>query len=218
MARGRVVPRGDPGLELEHLELVPVGVCEPEDRPPVFLLDRVRDLDAFLAESRFLLHGVLRGEHESGVPLLRTGIGAEMQVDIRTSRRDRDPVGERGHDPETEFLCPPFQRALLIPNDDRDRRKLEHEWGIERRMIRPRSLPAYASSGSYFFGSLPSMTFTSPISRRRTDSPICSFRNPSNSSAIRFHAGSLCSRHASKSPYLLQSHSCAPANRPNPRT
>src|SRR5438309_1545869 len=90
------------GLHLifEHLKLVPVGVSEPEDRAPVLLLDRVRDLDAVLAESRLLLRGVRRGEHESGVPLLRPGVGAEMEVDVRTSRRDRDPVGERGHDPE----------------------------------------------------------------------------------------------------------------------
>src|SRR2546422_4007687 len=73
-------------------------------------------------------------------------------------------------------------------------------------------------STDYFFGFLPSMTFTSPISRSRTDSPICSLRKPSNSSEIRFQAGSLCSRHASKSPYFVHSQSCAPAYRPNPRT
>src|SRR5437879_2206569 len=113
------------GLHLifEHLKLVPVGVGEPEDRAPVLLLDRVRDLDALLAESCLLLRGVRRGEHESGVPLLRAGVGAEMEVDVRTSRRDRDPVGERGHDPETEFLLPPFHGPFLIPNNDCDGRE-----------------------------------------------------------------------------------------------
>src|SRR5438132_13070135 len=115
------------GLHLifEHLKLVPVGVSEPEDRSPILLLDRVRDLDALLAESRLLFRGVRRGEHESGVPFLRAGVRTEMEVDVRTSRRDRDPVGERGHDPKADFLLPPAHGPFPTPNNDCARPELE---------------------------------------------------------------------------------------------
>src|SRR2546426_336386 len=54
---------GDVGrLVLDHLELVPVRIREPEDRAPFLLFGRLRDLDALLAESRLLLRGVCRGE------------------------------------------------------------------------------------------------------------------------------------------------------------
>src|SRR2546427_1837492 len=126
-------------LVLEHLEFVPVGVREPEDRPPVLFLDRVRDLDALLAESGLLLHGVRRGEHESRVPFLRAGVGAELEVDVRASRSDRGPMRERGHDPETELLLPPLHRPLLVPYDDRHCREFEHGPRTRRREISLRS-------------------------------------------------------------------------------
>src|SRR5947199_4251058 len=58
-------------LVLDHLEFVPVGIGEPEDRAPIFLLRRLRDLDALLAESGLFLRGVGRGEHVSRVTLDR---------------------------------------------------------------------------------------------------------------------------------------------------
>src|SRR5207247_5481406 len=94
--------------------------------------------------------------------------------------------------------------------------------GTERDSILDVSRTESAVSGGfstdYFLGFFVSKTLTSLISRSRTDSPTSSVMNSWNSSAIRTHAGSLCSRHASKSPYRLHSHICAPANRPKPRT
>src|SRR5437660_12904928 len=80
-------------LVLDHLELVPVGIGEPEDRAPIFLLRRLRDFDALLAESGLFLRGVSRGEHVSRVALLGSGGRAQTAVDVPASRRDSDPVG-----------------------------------------------------------------------------------------------------------------------------
>ena len=66
-----ITPRRGGGLVFNHVELVPVGIREPESGPPVLLLDRPRDLDPVLAKPRLLPRGVLRGEKESGVSLLR---------------------------------------------------------------------------------------------------------------------------------------------------
>src|SRR2546430_15217855 len=87
LPRGKATS-GEGGLEsvdsvLAYLELVPVGVREPEDCAPLFLLDRPRDLDAVLAEPCLLFLGVLRREEVSRVPFLGAGIGAKMQPDIR---------------------------------------------------------------------------------------------------------------------------------------
>src|SRR5437773_3936900 len=83
-------------LVLDHLELVPVGIGEPEDRAPIFLLRRLRDLDALLADSGLFLRGVGRGEHVSRVALLGSVVRAQMDVDVRALRCDRDPVRGRG--------------------------------------------------------------------------------------------------------------------------
>src|SRR5438094_10609834 len=116
-------------LVLDHLELVPVGIGEPEDRAPIFLLRRLRDLDALLAESGLFLRGVGRGEHVSRVALLGSGVRAQMEVDVRASRRDRDPVRERRRHAEPELVLPELRGPLLIPYDDRHRLELEHGRG-----------------------------------------------------------------------------------------
>src|SRR2546428_7916788 len=66
-------------LVLNHLELVPVRIREPEDRAPLFLLRRAPDLDALLALSRLLLGRVRVVEKVSRVPLLPPGGRAEYQ-------------------------------------------------------------------------------------------------------------------------------------------
>src|SRR5439155_394017 len=75
-------------LVLDHLELVPVGIEKSKRRAPFLLLHGLRNLDAVLAESRLLLVRVLRREEESGVPLLRTRVRAEVESDVRTPWRD----------------------------------------------------------------------------------------------------------------------------------
>src|SRR2546425_13132301 len=129
MADTLVEPNPDDGSVLAHLELVPVGVREPEDRAPLLLLDRLGDLDALLPERRLLPLRVLRGEEVSRVPLLRAGVGAEVETDVRAPRPDRDPMGERGHDAEADLVLPELRRLLLIPHDDCDRLELEHADG-----------------------------------------------------------------------------------------
>src|SRR2546425_11068203 len=98
MADTLVEPNPDDGSVLAHLELVPVGVREPEDRAPLLLLDRLGDLDALLPEHRLLPLRVLRGEEGSRVPLLPAGVGAKMQPATRGPGRHRDPMGQRGPD------------------------------------------------------------------------------------------------------------------------
>src|SRR5436189_3277250 len=116
-------------LVLDHLELVPRGISEPEDRAPIFLLRRLRDLDALLAESGLFLRGVGRAEHVSRVAILGSGVRAQMEMDVRASRRDRDPVRERRHHAEPELVLPELRGPLLISYDDRHRLELEHGRG-----------------------------------------------------------------------------------------
>src|SRR5216110_1721640 len=117
------------GFRTRTMELVLVGIGEPEDRAPIFLLRRLRDLDALLAESGLFLRGVGRGEHVSRVTLLGSGVRAQMEVDVRASRRDRDPVRERRHHAEPELVLPELRGPLLISYDDRHRLELEHGRG-----------------------------------------------------------------------------------------
>src|SRR5947208_14233473 len=80
-------------LVLDHLELVPVGIGEPEDRAPILLLRRLRDFDALLAESGLFLRGVGRGEHVSRVALLGSGVRPNMELDVVADVRGGAPVG-----------------------------------------------------------------------------------------------------------------------------
>src|SRR5439155_2100590 len=100
-------------LLLAHLELVPVGVREPEDGAPLFLLDRPRDLDAVLAEPGLLFLGVFRGEEASRVPFLRAGVRAEGEADVGPSRPDRDPMRPRRHDAKAQVVVPSARRLCL---------------------------------------------------------------------------------------------------------
>jgi NAD(P)-dependent dehydrogenase (short-subunit alcohol dehydrogenase family) len=118
------------GLVLDDPELVPIGVGEHERRAPVLLLDGPRDLYAFPAKPPFLPHNVLRGEKESRVPLLRAGIRTQVETDLGTPRRDRDPMRPRRCDAETDLVFPELRRLLLVPHDDRDRFEREHVVGI----------------------------------------------------------------------------------------
>src|SRR5688572_10987047 len=79
-------------LVLDDPELVPIRVGEHERRAPILLLDRTCDLDAVLAEPRFLTADILRGKQESGVSLLRSGIGTKVDTNVRAPRRDGDPM------------------------------------------------------------------------------------------------------------------------------
>src|SRR5437763_15418883 len=63
-------------LVLDQLEFVPVGIVEPEDRAPIFLLRRLRDLPALLRESGLFPRVVGRVEHVSRVTLLVSAISS----------------------------------------------------------------------------------------------------------------------------------------------
>src|SRR5438046_9287966 len=72
-------------LVLDHLELVPVGIGEPEDRATIFLLRRLRDLDALLAESGLFFRGVGRGHKLRLFTVLQSGVRARRDVDVGSS-------------------------------------------------------------------------------------------------------------------------------------
>src|SRR5438034_4319206 len=96
----------------------------------------------------------------------------------------------------------PTQRCPLSPHPDSPAPKEIPILDVSR----TESAVSGGFSTDYFLGFFVSKTLTTLISRSRTDSPTSSVMNSWNSSAIRTHAGSLCSRseeHTSE----LQSHS-----------